>query len=179
MEHKWYVVHTYSGYENKVEQSLRERIERYGVEASFSEVLVPRENVTETVKGERKTSARKFFPGYILVKMELNKHTWHIVKDTPKVTGFVGGGSDPASVPNVPEREVMRITHQIAEGTARPAPKRRFEEGETVRVTEGAFANFNGTVDEINVDKGRLTVLVSIFGRATPIDLDFTQVEKA
>lgn len=179
MEHKWYVVHTYSGYENKVEAALRERIKQYGAEEYFSEILVPRENVTETVKGERRTAARKFYPGYILIKMELNKRTWHIVRDTPKVSGFVGGGSDPASVPSVPEHEVARITNQIAEGTTRPAPKQRFEEGETVRVTEGPFANFSGTVDEVNIDKGKLRVLVSIFGRATPVELDFTQVEKA
>ena len=179
MEHKWYVVHTYSGYENKVEQALRERIVRKGAGEFFTEVLVPRENVTEVVKGERKTSARKFFPGYILVKMELNKSTWHIVKNTPKVTGFVGGGSEPSTVPSVPERDVLRITHQIEEGTTRPAPKQKFEEGETVRVTDGPFANFNGTVDEVNMDKGKLRVLVSIFGRATPVELDFVQVEKA
>ncbi len=179
MEHKWYVVHTYSGYENKVEQSLRERIKQFGMEAFFSEILVPKETVNEGAKGERKPSSRKFFPGYILVKMELNKQTWHVVRDTPKVSGFVGGGSDPSSVPSVPAHEVARITNQIAEGTARPAPKQRFEEGETVRVTDGPFANFSGTVDEVNADKGKLRVLVSIFGRATPVELDFTQVEKA
>lgn len=179
MEHKWYVVHTYSGFENKVEKALRERIKQFDAEGAFTEILVPRENVTEVVKGERKTSARKFFPGYILVKMELNKRTWHIVKETPKVSGFVGGGNDPASVPSVPEREVLAITNQIAEGSTRPAPKQRFEDGETVRVTDGPFANFSGVVDEVNLDKGKLRVLVSIFGRATPVELDFTQVEKA
>lgn len=179
MSHKWYVVHTYSGFENKVEAALWERIKQHDAEEEFTEVLVPREQVTEVVKGERKTSARKFFPGYILVKMDLNKRTWHIVKDTPRVTGFVGGGRDPESVPSVPEREILRLTNQIEEGTARPTPKITYEEGETVRVTDGPFANFNGTVDEVNLDKGKLRVLVSIFGRATPVELDFTQVEKS
>lgn len=179
MSHKWYVVHTYSGFENKVELALWERVKQYDAEADFSEVLVPRENVTEVVKGERKSASRKFFPGYILVKMDLNKRSWHIVKDTPRVTGFVGGGNTPESVPSVPEREIARLTNQIEEGTARPAPKMRFEEGEVVRVTDGPFANFNGTVDEVNLDKGKLRVLVSIFGRATPVELDFTQVEKS
>lgn len=176
-EHKWYVVHTYSGYENRVELTLAERIKQHEMEHLFTEILVPRE--TPDPKAERRGPARKFFPGYIFVKMELNTETWHLVKDTPRVTGFVGGGKEPGSVRPVPEREVLRVTDQIAEGTTRPTPKERFEEGETVRVTDGPFANFNGTVDEVNVDKARLRVLVSIFGRATPVDLDFSQVEKA
>lgn len=179
MEHNWYVVHTYSGYENRVEAALRERIKQFGVEEYFSEILVPRETPNEAQKGERRGAARKFFPGYIFVKMALTKETWHIVKDTPRVSGFVGGGKEPGSVRPVPEREVMRITNQIAEGTTRPAPKERFEVGETVRVNDGPFANFNGVVDEVNVDKAKLRVLVSIFGRATPVELDFSQVEKA
>jgi transcription termination/antitermination protein NusG len=180
MEHKWYVVQVQSGFEGRVESTLRERIKQNKVDAMFTEILVPRENVTEVVKGERKQQARKFYPGYILIKMELNKRSWHIVKETPRVKEFVGGGgSDPAKVTSVPEREVMRVTNQMAEGGARPAPKQRFDEGETVRVTDGPFANFSGTVDEVNTDKGKLRVLVSIFGRATPVELDFTQVEKA
>jgi len=179
VEHKWYVVRTYSGFEARVEAALRERIKQFNAEAAFSEILVPRENVTEIVAGQKRTSARKFYPGYILVKMALDKRTWHIVKDTPRVSEFVGGGSDPSQVPSVPEREVLRVTNQIAEGTSRPAPKQRFEEGETVRVNDGPFANFSGVVDEVNLDKGKLRVLVSIFGRATPVELDFTQVEKA
>jgi len=179
MDHKWYAIRTYSGFENKVEQALRERIRQFSFEDSFSEILVPRENVTEVVKGERKSTSRKLFPGYILVKMELNKRTWHMVTETPRVAGFVGASDDPASIRPVSEREVMKVTNQMAEGTARPAPKQRFEEGETVRVTDGPFANFSATVDEVDVDKGRLRVLVSIFGRATPVTLDFTQVEKA
>lgn len=177
MEHKWYVVHTYSGYENRVEQALHERIKQFELEEHFSEILVPRETPAE---GEKKKGApRKFFPGYIFVKMDLNTTTWHLINDTPRVSGFVGGGKEPGSVRPVPEREVLQITNQIAEGNTRPAPKERFEEGETVRVTDGPFANFNGTVDEVNVDKARLRVLVSIFGRATPVELDFSQVEKA
>ena len=173
-EHKWYVVHTYSGYENRVEQALWERVKQHGAEDLFSEILVPREN-----PGEGKGTARKFFPGYIFVKMALTKDTWHIVKDTPRVSGFVGGGKEPGSVRPVPEREVLQITDQMAEGATRPAPKERFEVGETVTVIEGPFANFSGAVDEVNVDKAKLRVLVSIFGRATPVELDFSQVEKA
>lgn len=177
MEHKWYVVHTYSGYENKVEQALWERVRQHDAEEEFTEILVPRENVPEG--SEKRGPAKKFFPGYILVKMNLDKRTWHIVKDTPRVSGFVGAGKDPGSVPSVPEHEVARITNQIAEGTTREAPKQRFEEGETVRVTEGPFANFSGAVDEVNMDKGKLRVLISVFGRATPVELTFSQVEKA
>ncbi len=178
MEHKWYVVHTYSGYENRVEHTLRERIRQFGAESDFSEILVPKE--TDAERGpDRRGPPRKFFPGYIFVKMNLTTETWHIVSDTPRVSGFVGGGKTPGSVRPVPEREVLRITNQMQEGTSRPAPKQRFDEGETVRVTDGPFANFNGTVDEVNADKGKLRVLVSIFGRATPVELDFSQVEKA
>ena len=171
---KWYVVHTYSGFEEKVKVSLTERIKVEGADEYFEEILVPKENVVEMVKGERKTSTRKFFPGYILVKMEFSKLTYHIVKDTPKVTGFVGGPNPPP----VPDAEVQRITQQISEGTLRPKPKVRFEEGENVRVTDGPFSNFNGIVEEVKPDKGKLRVLVSIFGRATPVELDFVQVEK-
>jgi len=179
MEHKWYVVHTYSGYENRVELTLGERIKQNDAEDLFSEILVPRENDGDQAREGRRGPARKFFPGYIFVKMELNTKSWHIVNDTPRVSGFVGGGSDPGSVRPVPDSQIRRITNQIEEGTASPVPKQRFEEGETVRVTDGPFANFNGTVDEVNADKNKLRVLVSIFGRATPVELDFSQVEKA
>ena len=178
MEHKWYVVHTYSGYENRVELALWERVRQHDAEDLFSEVLVPREKPPED-GSERRGPPRKFFPGYILVKMALNTQSWHIVNDTPRVSGFVGGGKTPGSVRPVPEHEVRRITNQIEEGTASPTPTQRFEEGETVRVIDGPFASFNGTVDEVNVDKARLRVLVSIFGRATPVELDFAQVEKS
>lgn len=177
MDHKWYVVHTYSGYEGRVEESLRERIRQFGKEDLFGEIMVPKESPSEG--SERRGPARKFFPGYIFVEMTLTEDTWHLVKDTPRVTGFVGGGKEPGKVRAVPEHEVARLRHQIADGKAAPAPKEKFEEGETVRVNEGPFANFRGTVDEVNVDKAKLRVLVSIFGRATPVELDFSQVEKA
>lgn len=171
----WYVVHTYSGYEQKAKKALEERIKQHNVEQFFEEVLLPQENVVEMKKGVKKTTKRQFFPGYILVRMELNDTTWHIVKGTPKVTGFVGGSMKP---PIVPDAEVERITSQIQEGTLKPKPKVEFEKGETVRVTSGPFSTFAGLVDEVNEGKGKLRVLVSIFGRSTPIELDFTQVEK-
>ena len=177
MEHKWYVVNTYSGYENRVESALKERIKQNNAEDLVSEILVPREKEVEGK--ERAGQPRKFFPGYIFVKMELNTESWHLVNDTPRVSGFVGGGKTPGSVRPVPDHEVARITNQIEEGTVSTVPTQQFEEGETVRVAEGPFANFNGTVDEVNMDKGKLRVLVSIFGRATPVELTFAQVEKA
>lgn len=175
MAKNWYVVHTYSGFEEKAKQALLERIESLKATAYFEEVLVPQENVIEVKKGVKKTSSRRFFPGYILVKMELNDKTWHVVKETPRITGFVGGSLNP---PVVPEAEVLRITQQIEEGTLKPKPKVAFDKGENIRVVSGPFASFMGTVDEVNEDKGRLRVMVSIFGRSTPIELDFTQVEK-
>ncbi len=175
MTKHWYVVNTYSGYEQKAKKALEERIKQHGVDEFFEQVLLPQENVVEMKKGVKKTSKRHFFPGYILVRMELNESTWHIVKGTPKVTGFVGGSLNP---PVVPDEEVARITSQIEEGTLSPKPKVDFDKGENVRVTSGPFATFTGMVDEVNESKGKLRVLVSIFGRATPIELDFTQVEK-
>lgn len=176
MAKNWYVVHTYSGFEQKAKQSLEERIRSAGMDSAFDEILVPSESVVEMRKGVKKTSMRRFFPGYILVKMELSEKTWHLVKDTPKITGFVGGAMNP---PIVPEEEVKRITQQIEEGTLRPKPKVLFDKGETVRVTSGPFSTFTGIVDDVNSEKGKLRVLVSIFGRSTPIELDFTQVEKS
>ncbi len=177
MTHRWYVVHTYSGFEQKAKAALEERIQSLGKQEDFSEILVPSESVVEMKKGVKKTTSRKFFPGYILVKMNLSEDTWHVVKNTPKVTGFVGsGGSKP---PSIPEEEVRRITKQIDEGTLRPKPKVEFEKGEQVRVTDGPFATFNGIVEDVNPEKGKLKVLVSIFGRSTPIELDFMQVEKS
>lgn len=175
MAKNWYVVHTYSGYEQKARLALEERIKSSGLSDLFEEVLIPSEPVLEVKKGAKKTSSRKFFPGYMLVKMELNDKTWHLIKGTPKVTGFVGGSLNP---PIVPEAEVQRITRQIEEGTMKPKPKIEFEKGETVRVTSGPFATFTGLVDEVSQEKGKLKVMVSIFGRSTPIELDFTQVEK-
>lgn len=175
MSKNWYVVHTYSGYEQKAKQALEERIRSSKMDEMFEEILIPSESVLEVKKGAKKTSSRKFFPGYILVKMELNDKTWHLVKGTTKITGFVGGSTNP---PIVPEEEVKRITRQIEEGTLKPKPKVEFEKGESVKVTSGPFSTFTGVVDEVNADKGKLKVLVSIFGRSTPIELDFSQVEK-
>lgn len=171
----WYVVHTYSGYEQKAKLALQERIRQNKMEDSFSEILIPSENVIELVRGEKKTTSRKFFPGYMLVKMKLNDNTWHLVKNTSKITGFVGNATRP---PAVPEEEVLRITNQMEQGTLKPRPKIEFEEGESVRVIDGPFVNFNGVVEEVKPDKGKLRVLVSIFGRSTPVELDFVQVEK-
>lgn len=175
MAMKWYGVHTYSGYENKVKLNLEERIRLLGAEELFEQVLIPSETVVELKKGERRTSTRKFFPGYILVRMELNNETWHIVKDTPKVTGFVGGGTDP---PAIPDDEVTKITTRMVEGVERPKPKVEFEVGETVRVIDGPFLNFTGVVEDVKPDKAKLKVMVSIFGRTTPVELEFIQVEK-
>ena len=174
-EMKWYGVHTYSGYESKVKLNLEERIRALGVEEFFEEVLIPSETVVELKNGERKTSTRKFFPGYILIRMELNSETWHVVKDTPKVTGFVGGGTNP---PAIPDEEVEKITIQMEEGKESPKPKVEFEAGETVRVVDGPFLNFMGVVEDVKPDKAKLKVMVSIFGRVTPVELEFIQVEK-
>ncbi|HEY5997575.1 MAG TPA: transcription termination/antitermination protein NusG, partial [Candidatus Deferrimicrobiaceae bacterium] len=178
MAKKWYVVHTYSGFENKVKKSLEERIRQESLEDFFGETLIPMEVVQEMVKGEKKTSKRKFFPGYILVNMEMTDASWHLVKGTPKVTGFVGSAKNPRDVPSITDAEVQRLTTQISEGSLKPKPKVQFEEGDQVRVVDGPFSNFNGTVEEVKPDKGKVRVLVSIFGRATPVELDFMQVEK-
>jgi transcription termination/antitermination protein NusG len=174
-DHHWYVVHTYSGYENKAKAALEERIRNLKKEAYFTEIVVPEENVIELVKGKKKTTKRRFFPGYILVKMNLKNDTWHIVKDTPRITGFVGDKNNPLPVP---ESEVQKMTNRIAEGEVKPRPRISFSEGENVRVVDGPFSNFNGVVEEVNLDKGKVKVLVSIFGRHTPVELDFIQVEK-
>jgi transcriptional antiterminator NusG len=175
MAMKWYGVHTYSGFENKVKLTLEERIRAFGFDDFFDEILIPSETVVEMKKGERRTSTRKFFPGYILVRMELNNETWHVVKDTPKVTGFVGGGVSP---PPIPDEEVAKITARMEEDVERPKPKVAFEVGETVRVVDGPFLNFTGVVEDVKPDKGKLKVMVSIFGRVTPVELEFIQVEK-
>jgi transcriptional antiterminator NusG len=174
---RWYVVHTYSGFENKAKKSLEDKIRLEGLAEFFGEILIPMEHVVEMVKGEKKTTKKKMMPGYMLVHMEMNDRTWHLVKNTPKVTGFVGGAPN-QQPPPMSDVEVQRLTTQISEGSLKPKPKVQFEDGDTVRVIDGPFANFNGTVEEVNPDKGRLKVLVSIFGRATPVDLDFMQVEK-
>ena len=174
MAKKWYGIHTYSGFENKVRLSLLERIKNQGLEEQFGDVLIPSETVVELKKGEKRTSSRKFFPGYILINMDLNDETWHVVKETSKVTGFVGG-NNPAVIP---DEEVMKITRRIEEGAEKPRPKVLFEVGETVRVIDGPFLNFSGVVEDVKPDKGKLRVMVSIFGRATPVELEFMQVEK-
>ena len=176
MAKEWYVVHTYSGYELKAKQNLEDRVKNFGKELLFGEVLVPTENIVEMVKGKKRETKRKFFPGYILVNMELTDETWYIVKNTSKITGFVGGGMTP---PPIPEGEVKRITQQIAEGSLKPKPKAVFEKGEGVRIIDGPFSSFNGIVEEVKPEKGKLRVSVSIFGRSTPVELDFTQVEKS
>jgi transcriptional antiterminator NusG len=173
---KWYIVHTYSGQEARAKQALLERAKALGKEDLFDEILIPEESVVEMVKGHKRTSKRKFFPGYILVHMELNDDTWHVVKGTPKVTGFVGDSTNP---PTISEEEVARMTQQIKEGAAKPKPKISFDEGENVRVVSGPFANFSGFVDEIMPEKEKLRVMVQVFGRATPVVLDYTNVEKA
>ena len=176
MAKQWYVVHTYSGHEQKAMQSLLERAKTIGREALFDEVLIPEETVVEMVKGSKRTSKRKYFPGYILVRMDLTDETWHVVRGTPKITGFVGGDKKP---PPISDEEVARMTQQIREGATKPKPKILFEEGENVRVVSGPFANFSGFVDEVMVEKEKLRVMVQVFGRATPVVLDYTNVEKA
>jgi len=175
MAMEWYVVHTHSGYEQKAKAPLEERIKALRMQESFGDVLVPVENVVEMYKGKKRTATRKFFPGYVLVQMELNSETWHVVKNTPKVTGFVGQSKTPMPVQ---PHEIERLINQMSEGAAKPKPKVLFESGESVRVIDGPFSSFNGTVEEVRPDKGKLRVLVSIFGRATPVELDFGQVEK-
>ena len=181
---KWYVVHTYSGFEQKAKAALEERVrslrlseETRAIGDKFGDVVVPVERVQELGKGgARKVSNRKFFPGYIFVNMELDEETWHVVKDTPKVTGFVGHSTSP---PEVPASEVEAIKQQMEEGALRPKPKVLFEVGEAVKVVDGPFQDFNGTVEEVRPEKGKVRVLISIFGRATPVELDFVQVEKS
>ena len=174
---KWYVVHTYSGYEQKAKAALEERVRALKMEDKIGAVLVPVERVQELGKGgQRRISSRKFFPGYIFVNMELTDETWHVIKDTPKITGFVGHSTQP---PEVPESEVREITQQMEEGALRPKPKVLFEVGEAVKVVDGPFQDFNGTVEEVRPEKGKVRVLISIFGRATPVELDFVQVEKS
>ena len=172
---EWFVVHAYSGFEAKAKQTLEERIRQSGLTDQFGEIHVPQETVVELVKGQKKTSSRKFFPGYILVQMALNQDTWHLVKETPKITGFVGDAKEPSPLSL---EEVQRITNQVEEGSASPRSKVSFEQGETVKVTDGPFAEFSGTVEEVKADKQKIKVSINIFGRATPVELDFMQVEK-
>ena len=174
---RWYVVHAYSGYEKKVAAALKERIERFEMQDAFGEVLVPTEEVVEMRAGQKRKSERKFFPGYVLVQMELNDDSWHLVKDTPRVMGFIGGKADkPAPIT---EKEADAILQRVDDSTEKPKPKTVFEPGEMVRVVDGPFNDFNGVVEGVDYDKSRLQVAVLIFGRSTPVELEFSQVEKA
>ncbi|UCC14310.1 MAG: transcription termination/antitermination protein NusG [Gammaproteobacteria bacterium] len=174
---RWYVIHAYSNFEHQVKKSLEERIKRYGLDDKFGEILVPTEEVVEMREGQKRKSERKFFPGYVLVQMDLDEETWHLVKEVPKVLGFIGGTSDrPAPIS---DREADAILQRVKEGVDKPRPKVLFEPGEVVRVIDGPFNDFNGVVEEVNYDKSKLRVAVQILGRATPVELDFGQVEKA
>ena len=175
MSKKWYIIHTYSGFEQKVKNAIMERARAHGLEHLVEQVLVPTETVEEMVKGERKLSSRKFYPGYILVQMEMTDESWHLVKDTPKVTGFIGSKEEPVAIP---EEDAQKIIAQMQEGVLRPKPKIKFETGDKVQVTDGPFTNFTGVVDEVRPDRGRLRVMISVFGRPTPVELEFTQLEK-
>ncbi|MCL6417604.1 transcription termination/antitermination protein NusG [Aestuariirhabdus sp. Z084] len=176
MSQRWYVVHAYSGYEKQVLRSIKERIERHEMQDQFGEVLVPVEEVVEMRGGQKRKSERKFFPGYVLVQMEMNDDTWHLIKDTPRVMGFIGGTADkPAPIT---EREANAILQRVEDGSEKPKPKTLFEPGEMVRVIDGPFADFNGVVEQVNYEKSRLHVAVLIFGRSTPVELEFGQVEK-
>lgn len=176
MAMRWYVVHVYSGFENHVVRSLREHISHSSAKDKFGEILVPTEEVIEMRGGQKRKSDRKFFPGYVLVQMELDDETWHIVKEVPKVMGFVGGSSDRPTP--ISDKEANRILDRVKEGVEKPKHKILFEPGEVVRVTAGPFADFNGVVEEVNYEKSTLRVAVLIFGRSTPVELEFSQVEK-
>ena len=174
---RWYVVHAYSNFEHKVASSLRERVKLHGLEHKFGEVLVPTEEVVEMREGQKRKSERKFFPGYVLVQMEMSDETWHLVKEVPRVMGFIGGKADrPAPIS---DKEADAILRRVQEGIEKPRPKVLFEPGEVVRVVDGPFNDFNGVVEDVDYDKSRLKVSVLIFGRSTPVDLEFSQVEKA
>lgn len=174
---RWYVVHAYSGYEKRVQGALKERIELHNMQDKFGEVLVPTEEVVEVRDGKKRKSERKFYPGYVLVQMDMNDESWHLVKQTPRVMGFIGGTADkPAPIS---DKEADAILQRVADGAERPTHKTIYEPGEVVRVTDGPFADFNGVVEGVDYEKSRLQVAVTIFGRATPVELEFTQVEKA
>ena len=176
MAMRWYIIHVYSGFERKVEQAIREQAQIKGLAERFEEVMVPSEEVVEMRRGQKVTSERKFFPGYVLVKVDLDDESWHLVKNTPKVTGFLGAGGRPMPIT---EAEAERIINQVKDGVERPKPLISFEVGEAVRVCDGPFASFNGLVEEVDEERSRVKVAVTIFGRATPVELEYAQVEKA
>ena len=176
MSKRWYVVHAYSGFEKSVQRALVERVARDGMQDFFGQILVPVEEVVEMRNGQKSITERKFFPGYVLVEMEMNDDTWHLIKSTPKVTGFVGGTANKPTP--ISEKEVDKIMQQMKDGVDKPRPKVLFEVGEVVRVKEGPFTDFNGSVEDVNYEKSKIRVSVTIFGRATPVELDFGQVEK-
>lgn len=177
MTMRWYVVHAYSQYENSVMKAMKERIARAGLQDQFGDILVPTEEVVEIKDGVKRTTERKFFPGYVLVQMEMNEDTWHLVKATPKVMGFIGGTADkPAPIS---DKEAEKILNRVTESVEKPRPKTLFDPGQAVRIKEGPFADFQGVVEEVNYEKNRLRVAVLIFGRSTPVELEFSQVEKA
>jgi transcription termination/antitermination protein NusG len=175
MANRWYVIHVYSGFENKVASAIREQAEQKGLSDKFEEILVPTEKVVEVKRGAKVSAEHKFFPGYVLVKMDMNDETWHLVKNTAKVTGFLGGRGRPSPIS---ETEASRIMRQVQEGIERPKPSITFEVGEQVRVCDGPFTSFNGLVEEVDEERARVKVAVSIFGRATPVELEYSQVEK-
>jgi transcriptional antiterminator NusG len=175
MPKRWYVIHTYSGCESKVKDRLEDRLERAGMNDKIGQILVPTEDVIDIRKGKKRVSTRKFFPGYIIVEMDMTDEIWYLVKNTPKVTGFLGGANNPTPLA---DEEVERLLGQLKDGTAKPKPKVLFEIGENVRVIDGPFTNFVGIIDEVNSDRGKVKVMVSIFGRATPVELEFPQIEK-
>ena len=177
MSKQWYVVHAYSGYENKVRESLLDRIERLGMKDDFGEIMVPAEEVIEMKGGQERKTQRKFFPGYVLVNMELNDDTWHLVRETPRVMGFIGGTQDRPSP--ISQEEADTIMQQLESGTEKTKPKITFEPGEMVRVIDGPFNDFSGVVEEVNYEKSKVRVAVLIFGRSTPVELEFIQIEKA
>ena len=172
---KWYIIHSYSGFERKVKESLESRIKAFGLQEKIGRVLIPTEAVTEVRGGKKYTSERMFYPGYVLVEMDMDDHVWHVVKSTPRVTGFVGTGQQPTPLS---DDEVNQIVYRVAEGKEKPKLKMKFEKNESVRITEGPFASFTGVVDEVNEDRETLKVMVTIFGRSTPVELEFGQVEK-
>ena len=176
MAQRWYVIHVYSGFENKVAEQIKEKAAKLGLEEDVGEIMVPTEEVVEMRRGQKVNAERKFYPGYVLAKLNMHDEIWHLVKDTPKVTGFLGAGNTPSPISH---KEAERIIQQVQEGIERPRPSVTFDIGEEVKVTDGPFASFNGSVEQIDEEKQKLKVSVSIFGRATPVELDYTQVEKA